>query len=203
MPDNTTSALDAEALLLILPTLLPRSTSSPLPHPTDSVAALVHTIHTQLGFRLLAVPGQGSSQPCAAEGSSSGAGGASEQDASGDNEDDDMSETTTAVDPNEDTGSGPVNVLPAGWNARGEDSYSFEYRHEQSSMVFRVRVGRMGTRVTVDGMAEDSAPHSFSSPVSDVVDAASFPIPSAATAAAAAGDEQDAAKALGFVSRSA
>lgn len=197
MPDNT--ALDADALLLLLPTLLPLSTSSPLPHPTDSVAALVHTIHTQLGFRLLPSAGQAA----APEAGPSHAGGPAEPETTGDNEDDDMSETTTAVDPNEDTGSGVANVLPAGWNARGEDAYSFEYRHEQSSMTFRVRVGRMGNRVTVDGMAEDSAPHSFSLPVGDIVDAGSFPIPSAATAATAAGDEQDAARALGFVSRDA
>lgn len=196
MPDN--SALDADALLLLLPTLLPRSTSSPLPHPTDSVAALVHTIHTQLGFRLLPSPGT-----AATDAGSSSAGGPAEPESSGNNEDDDMSETTTAVDPNEDTGSGVANVLPAGWNARGEDNYTFEYQHEQSSMTFRVRVGRMGSRITVDGMAEDSAPHSFSLPVGDIVNAGLFPIPSAATAATAAGDEQDAARALGFVSRDA
>lgn len=191
-------ALDADTLLALLPTLLPRSTSSPLPRPADAVAALVHTIHTQLGFRLVPGPSDATAAPAGA--------GPSEPEQHDD--DDAMSETTTAVDPAEAPAAGD-NVLPASWNARGEDAYVFEYRHAQSSLAFRVRVGRMGARVTTDGMAEDGAPHSFSLPLADVVDEAAFPIPSAATGGAGSGAGAGtragdlSARALGFVSRDA
>jgi len=67
--------------------------------------------------------------------------------------DDGASETTTAVD--QDEAEGDVEGrLWTGWNHRAEDSYSFEYKHEQSSMTFRLRVGRMGGRVQIDAMAE-------------------------------------------------
>jgi proteasome inhibitor subunit 1 (PI31) len=136
--------LDPQALLLLLPTLLPNSTSSPLPNPTDALAALVHTIHTTLGFRLV-TPVEAPSMQNAA---------ATREREIGDT----ASETETAVE-DEDAGEGDGGIggsLPQGWNARGEDSYIFEYRHPQSAMVFRVRVGRMGGRVQIDGMAEVS-----------------------------------------------
>lgn len=83
-----------------------------------------------------------------------------------DDNDDTVSETATAVD-DEPAGqaSSSQNLavsqeviagarLPSGWNSRGEDSYTFEYKHEQSGLKFIVRVGRMGGRVNVSGMAE-------------------------------------------------
>lgn len=132
--------LAPESLLATLPTLLPPGGgSSPLPRPTDAVAALVHTIHVALGFRLQG--GQGASA------------NTDETEQTSEAEvDDTASETTTAVDPDE--GAGGSEVLSQGWNARGEDAYTFTYRHEQSAMVFHVRVGRMGGRVQVDAMAE-------------------------------------------------
>jgi proteasome inhibitor subunit 1 (PI31) len=138
--------LDTASLLGTLPNLLPRSTSSPLPHPTDAVAALVHTIHTSLGFRLAAQPSAPApSQPAQPS-----------HVAPEPESDDGASETATAVDQEEDAERAPAGRLSEGWNARGEDSYAFEYRHEQSAMAFRVRVGRMGGRVQVDAMAEVS-----------------------------------------------
>jgi proteasome inhibitor subunit 1 (PI31) len=129
MPDP----LDVNHILELLPTLLPRSTSSPLPHTTDALAALAHTIHTALHFRLI--------PPASTQGTESEGQEQTQHDF-----DDGASETTTAVD----------GRLWTGWNHRAEDSYSFEYMHEQSSLTFRLRVGRMGDRVQIDAMAEVS-----------------------------------------------
>lgn len=130
--------LDVNNILELLPTLLPRSTSSPLPHTTDALAALVHTIHTALAFRLIRPATADITETAVQE----------QQDF-----DDGASETTTAVDQEEAEGD-VEGRLWTGWNHRAEDSYSFEYRHEQSSMTFRLRVGRMGGRVQIDAMAE-------------------------------------------------
>ncbi|TYJ53760.1 hypothetical protein B9479_005599 [Cryptococcus floricola] len=182
------SPLDPNALLNTLQGLLPRGTTSPLPHPTDSPAALVHAIHTALGFRL--VPSQ-TFHPHPTPGPNDD----QEEDV-----DDNQSEIT-AVDPDPTDDAPTPNALGQDWNTRGEDSYTFEYRHAQSAMVFRVRVGRMGGRVQVDAMAEDGEPHNLSLVLADLVQPASFPIPSPATASSAdSSDGGDAAKKLGFKS---
>jgi hypothetical protein len=141
--------LDTNRILDLLPTLLPRSTSSPLPHTTASLAALVHAIHTALSFRLVRPADQQGDQ--------------GEEDAPDSRHehdfDDGASETTTAVDQDEAGGDDVEARLWNGWNHRAEDSYSFTYKHEQSSMTFRLRVGRMGGRVQIDGMAEVSLSH--------------------------------------------
>jgi hypothetical protein len=136
---------------------------------------LVHSINTQLEFRLVK-----SSTSLQAQGESS----SSDNDVGGPVErnldtDDTFSETATAVEEtsqNDDEArlnietSSPSSFaidprtvqlatkarLSPGWNERGEDSYTFEYRHEQSGLRFIVRVGRMGSRVNVSGMAEVS-----------------------------------------------
>ena len=128
--------LDVTHLLRTLPSLLPPSTSSPLKAPTDAIAALVHTIHASLLFRLV--------QPALQE----TPGSAQEDDSI-----DDTASEITAVDDVEDT-TEVENRLAPSWHARGEDGYAFEYRHGQSAMIFRVRVGRMGGRVQIDAMAE-------------------------------------------------
>lgn len=140
MPDP----LDTQALLLLLPTLLPHSTSSPLPRPTDVIAALVHTIHTSLDFRLT----PSSNETLQTNTAAAAAPVETEVD-------DGASDTDTAVD-NDEGVSNVENALGEGWNERGEDTYKLEYRHAQSSMVFRVRVGRMGGRVQIDATAEVS-----------------------------------------------
>ncbi|WVR07238.1 hypothetical protein IAU60_004279 [Kwoniella sp. DSM 27419] len=198
--------LDTSRLLKVLPQLLPRGTSSPLPKPTDSVTALVHTIHTSLRFRLVHsdrvnVSGTG-------EASTSSAQDAGQDENTDVDIDDGASETTTAVDADEaeQGGDGPSNSrtsdenrLEVGWKDRGEDSYTFRYRHEQSAMSFHVRVGRMGGRVQVDAMAEDGAPNTLSVILAELVDPALFPIPSSATSGEASGSS-DVAKASGFKS---
>ncbi len=142
-----TDPLDPRALLALVASLAPSvHGSSALPRATDAAAALVHAIHTALDFRL--APGTPTPQ--------TQHGDVQDEPTDGDAsvDDDARSETTTAVDPDE--GQAPENVLPANWNARGEDSYMFEYRHPQSAMTFRVRVGRMGNRIQIDGMPEVS-----------------------------------------------
>lgn len=136
--------LELNSVLTLLSTLLPRSTTSPLPQPTDVIAALVHAIHTALDFRLVNQRQPPSTLPTTSNANS-------EDDAI----DDGASETETAVDNEEDT-SQAEGSLGSEWNGRGEDSYSFEYRHAQSSLTFRVRVGRMGGRVQIDATAEVS-----------------------------------------------
>jgi hypothetical protein len=132
--------LDTNKLLRELPTRLPRSTSSPLARPTDVIAALVHTIHAALDFRLVDV-----TQPQQA--------GTSRTPQPEVDVDDNASDTATAVE-NEDDAAPAEGTLPVEWNSRGEDTYTFEYKHDQSSMTFRVRVGRMGGRVQIDATAE-------------------------------------------------
>jgi hypothetical protein len=149
--------LAPSALLTLMPTLLPRSTSSPLPHPTDAVSVLVHAIHTQLGFRLDR-PASSTSGDAASERDDLHAGGEADSDVE---VDDAASETTTAVDAEAEESGGDSGLgasanaarLAQGWNHRAEDSYVFKYRHEQSSMEFVIRIGRMGGRVQVDAMA--------------------------------------------------
>ncbi|BEJ17759.1 hypothetical protein CspHIS471_0700270 [Cutaneotrichosporon sp. HIS471] len=178
--------LDPRSLLALVASLAPSvHGSSPLPHPTDAAAALVHAIHTALDFRL--VP----STPTPQDPDAGVQNEPTELDACAD--DDAQSETATAVDPDE--GQPPENALPATWNARGEDSYMFEYRHGQSAMTFRVRVGRMGNRIQVDAMPEDGPPHTISLLVNDLLDASAFPVPPS-QAANAEGDAE--ARVLGF-----
>ncbi|WVQ99215.1 hypothetical protein IAU59_006347 [Kwoniella sp. CBS 9459] len=247
--------LSTPALLNLLPRLLPPSTSSPLPYPTDAVAALVHAIHVALEFRLVQPQGSQASgqEPQAQAQAQRHQGGdvsaanqnqnqTQDEDRSGSAEharagagtgnddidvdvdvDDGASETTTAVDPETDadaeaadanvnvnvaSGSArPQNVLEnrlrEGWNARGEESYTFQYRHGQSALSFRVRIGRMGGRVQVDAMAEDGEPRTISLVLSDLVDTGSFPIPSSATASTASGSlptTEEVVKKNGFTS---
>lgn len=153
--------LDPTSLLALLLTLLPTSSSSPLQRPTDDVAALVHAIHTALDFRLIPIPQSGSSNPDSAAEQASAP--ASHQDRNKNTVetetdiDDTASETPTAVDQEEESVNQSAHVegrLSPSWNARGEEAYTFEYRHAQSAMVFRIRVGRMGGRIQIDGMAE-------------------------------------------------
>ena len=131
--------LEPQRILNRLQTLLPRSTSSPLPHPTDAIAALVHAIHTSLLFRVVAPALVLSDEGLQQHNNSM---------------DDGASETSTAVEPEGQETGDVENRLWTGWNHRAEDSYGFEYKHPQSSLTFRVRVGRMGGRVQIDATAE-------------------------------------------------
>ena len=45
------------------------------------------------------------------------------------------------------------NVLPETWNAHGPGSYTLRYKHEQSSLEFVLKLGKLGTRTTVNAIA--------------------------------------------------
>jgi hypothetical protein len=124
--------LEADSLLATIPHLLPNPTSQ-LRAPSDGLAALIHSIHTALGFRLTGPAAQSQSQ----------------------GKEDDTNSEATAV--NQDQASPEhASRLANGWNIHGEDMYAFEYRHEQSSLVFRIRIMKMGDRIQVVGVAEVS-----------------------------------------------
>ncbi|ORX36839.1 PI31 proteasome regulator N-terminal-domain-containing protein [Kockovaella imperatae] len=188
--------LDPGSLLDLLTALLPSTTSSRLSKPTDALAALIHAIHTALDFRLVRRPDDEAS---AARSTSDATGPVEEKDI-----DDTASETTTAVDQEdeEEARFSAENQLPSGWSDRGEDSYSFEYKHDQSSMTFRIRVGRMGGRIQIDAMAEDGAPHTISLLLTDILNPSAFPIPGSATAGTSSTSQSPdgPAKRLGFQS---
>ncbi|WWC70420.1 uncharacterized protein I206_104371 [Kwoniella pini CBS 10737] len=173
---SSPNPLNPTNLLKLIHQLLPKSTSSPLTHPTDSIAVLIHAIHISLRFRII------QSAPTSSAAESSAQPIISTTEAEGDDVDDGASETTTAVDADEDSTSQPQEgTLNTGWNDRGEDAYSLQYRHEQSALSFRIRIGRMGNRVQVDAMAEDGQPHNLSIVLSDLIDSSKFPVPSHAT----------------------
>ncbi|WWC89556.1 uncharacterized protein L201_004480 [Kwoniella dendrophila CBS 6074] len=198
----SSNPFDPNNLFQLIPALLPKSTSSPLPKPTDSIAILIHAIHTSLRFRLIQDSNTSSVTQSVSQAPSSTT---EETGTGGEDIDDGASETTTAVDAEENVSSEQQpqeGILNERWNERGEDNYNFNYRHEQSSLSFRIRIGKMGNRVQIDAMAEDGAPHNISIILSDIVDTARFPIPSSATSSSSStpssGDEL--AKSWGYKS---
>lgn len=144
-PPNT------HAILSLATFLLPHTTPpTTLTHATDLVALITHATLVSLGFRL-DPPTQPHTDTAEQE--------------TGEEEEDDDAATVVADDPPEPQGLPFTSLgvtedvaarsrLPEGWNAGGEDSYTFTYRHAQSQLSFVVKVGRMGSRVCVSGMAE-------------------------------------------------
>jgi proteasome inhibitor subunit 1 (PI31) len=47
------------------------------------------------------------------------------------------------------------NHLPEGWNKNGPDSYTFRYKHEQSTLVFLLKIVKLGNRTLVHGIATE------------------------------------------------
>jgi proteasome inhibitor subunit 1 (PI31) len=45
------------------------------------------------------------------------------------------------------------NVLPIGWNKTGPDSYTLRYKHDQSSLVFLLKLVKLSTRSLIHGIA--------------------------------------------------
>ncbi|KAI0693556.1 PI31 proteasome regulator N-terminal-domain-containing protein [Cytidiella melzeri] len=45
------------------------------------------------------------------------------------------------------------NVLPPEWNSHGPGSYTFRYKHEQSSFEFVLKVSKLGTRTMINAIA--------------------------------------------------
>ena len=102
--------LDASALIHSLPSLLPLGRKR-LESPHDAIAALVHTVFTTLGFRLVGVEESGP------------------------------------------IGTFEGNVLPDAWNQHGPGNYTLRYKHEQSSLEFVVKVGKLGSRTLINSIA--------------------------------------------------
>ncbi|PPQ99029.1 hypothetical protein CVT24_003589 [Panaeolus cyanescens] len=48
------------------------------------------------------------------------------------------------------------NVLPDGWNKNGPGSYTFKYRHDQSSLEFVIKVSKLGSRTVINAIALES-----------------------------------------------
>lgn len=61
-------------------------------------------------------------------------------------------------------------------NNSEEESFAFEYRHEQSSLVFQVRIGRLGGRTIVNAVAvEDDKTATLDIVTNDYIAASTFP----------------------------
>ncbi|KAF8165204.1 PI31 proteasome regulator N-terminal-domain-containing protein [Crassisporium funariophilum] len=61
-----------------------------------------------------------------------------------------------SVDEDSSSLSSSGNVLPVGWNKDGPGHYTFKYKHDQSSLVFLVRLSKLGTRTLVNAIALES-----------------------------------------------
>lgn len=148
------TTMDTQGILALAQFLRPTGSGPSLVHSTDLIALVIHSIQVAVNFRLNPPTNDLQSE-------------AKEDD--GRDDDDAVSESDTAVGDDDDScsprfpaslGITPEDALqsrlPTGWNSRGEDSYTFTYRHAQSSMGFVVKVGKIGGRVSVMGMAEVS-----------------------------------------------
>jgi hypothetical protein len=49
------------------------------------------------------------------------------------------------------------NVLPDEWNTFGPGSFTFRYRHEQSSLEFLVKVTKLGSRTVINAIAIEAS----------------------------------------------
>lgn len=219
------SLLSASQLLALIDLLVPsrgssgsvsahRGAAGPatrLSYPTDAAVALVHAIMVSLQFTL---QDRSTVRSGEQQGTSSSSGGAAgEVGAAGAAADDDgtTSEADTAVNDDDDFQPGQgstehveqarvqASILPRSWNDRAEDAYTLSYKHPQSSMEFLVKLGRMGGRVSVTGMAgvsggatgvcaessesyadgriiecQDGEPHSFHTLLTDLVASETF-----------------------------
>lgn len=66
--------------------------------------------------------------------------------------------------------------LPTQWNANTGSSYSFRYRHSQSSMEYLLKVNRMGSTAVVMGMGMgDDRTCSFDAKVADYISEGNLP----------------------------
>lgn len=149
-----TNLLDPSALLHVLPQLLPTTPSSSEPQlrsPSDALAALIHTILTRLDFRLTGLA-----------------------------EDDRLpSSTTTATESESTPTSTSSNKLPAEWNAKGPDHYSFRYKHHQSSLDYLVKIVKLGNKAVIHGIAlQGSKTSTLEIPLGDYLSSSFWPYPS-------------------------
>ncbi|SPO26843.1 uncharacterized protein UTRI_04156_B [Ustilago trichophora] len=149
-----TDLLDPSALLHVLPQLLPTTSSSFEPQlrsPSDALAALIHTILTRLDFRLTGLA-----------------------------EDDRLPPSVTATTDSDSTPtSTSSNKLPAEWNAKGPDHYSFRYKHHQSSLDYLVKIVKLGNKAVIHGIAlQGSKTSTLELPLGDYFSSSFWPYPS-------------------------
>lgn len=45
------------------------------------------------------------------------------------------------------------NILPPGWNSHGPGSYTFGYKHDQSSLEFLIKISKLGLRTLINAIA--------------------------------------------------
>jgi hypothetical protein len=60
------------------------------------------------------------------------------------------------VDDSSSTAEIDGNVLPKEWNKAGPDAYTLRYKHDQSSMIFLLKVVKLANRTVVHGIAVES-----------------------------------------------
>jgi len=80
------------------------------------------------------------------------------------------------VDDSTSTGSYENNQLPTEWNSHGPGSYTFRYRHEQSSLEFILKVSKLGARTMINAIAlESDKASSLDIPTGDFTSSSFFP----------------------------
>lgn len=68
------------------------------------------------------------------------------------------------------------NVLPVVWAKNSPDSFAFRYRHDQSSLVFLLKVVKLSKRLVIHGIAlEDDKTTTLDIPIADFTSESSFP----------------------------
>ncbi|PWZ00350.1 hypothetical protein BCV70DRAFT_109337 [Testicularia cyperi] len=156
--------LDPSALLSVLPTLLPNpeaaSTSSTvgIRNPQDALAAMIHTIMSRLDFRLVGL-------------------------ADDDRLQQPEPDSGTSADASTSRSSAGINKLPASWNEKGPEHYTFRYKHDQSSLDYLVKLVKLGGKALIHGIAlQGSHTSSLELPFQDYFSTAFWPYPSTSSA---------------------
>ncbi|KAF8309206.1 hypothetical protein DL93DRAFT_1782077, partial [Clavulina sp. PMI_390] len=77
------------------------------------------------------------------------------------------------------------NVLPEDWSKHSPDSFAFRYRHDQSSLVFLLKLIKLSKRMVIHGIAmEDDKTTTLDIVIADFTSESSFPYDSSAEDAA-------------------
>ena len=154
---NTTgNLLAAGSLASLMAASLPKDAEPQLKGPYDAVALAVHAGMVAVGFKLKGLGEEhriGTTAP------------------------------TSQVTRQETNGGGKTELtseasepepLPSEWNA--QSSYAFRYGHPQSAMDFVIKIGRLGNKAVVDGIALGADKRtSFDISVSDYLSPSSLP----------------------------
>ena len=145
-----TDLLDPSALLHVLQQLLP-SSEPQLRLPSDALSAMIHTIMTRLDFRLAGL-----------------------------SEDDLLPQPSSDESSSSSSDATSTNKLPAEWNSKGPDHYSFRYKHHQSSLDYLVKIVKLGNKAVIYGIVmQGSNTSTMEIPLSDYLSPSFFPYPHA------------------------